>query len=219
MKLLFVKGSPRGEMSTSARVADAFLTTFRTLNPNTQIDEIDLWQEHLPEFDGDKAAAKMTFFGEGKLDGARKTAWDQIVSITKRFTSADDYLFTVPMWNGGIPYRLKLYIDIMTQPGLLFGFDPSTGYSGLLHGKRATVIYTSGVYAPGVAAAFGIDFHSTYFDDWLRFIGISEITTIRFQPTLLSEDPISGLAMAREEANRAAKKLNISMPKMSGKSY
>jgi FMN-dependent NADH-azoreductase len=206
MKLLFVKGSPRGEKSTSARVAESFLAAYRVKHPDAQIDEIDLWQENLPEFDGDKAAAKMSFFGEGTLDGARKTAWDQIVSITQRFTSADDYLFTVPMWNGGIPYRLKLYIDIMTQPGLLFGFDPAAGYSGLLQGKRATAIYTSGVYAQGVPPAFGVDHHSTYFDDWLHFIGISEIATVRYQPTLLTSDAAAGLAAARGEAVLAGKR-------------
>ena len=206
MKLLFVKGSPRGEQSTSARVAESFLTAYRTKNPNAEIDEIDLWQEALPEFNGDSAAAKMSFFGEGTLDGVRKTAWDRIVSLTQRFTSADDYLFTVPMWNGGIPYRLKLYIDIMTQPGLLFGFDPVAGYSGLLQGKRATAIYTSGVYAPGVPLAFGVDFHSTYFNDWLRFIGISEVATVRYQPTLLTNDPAAGLVAAREEAVRAGRR-------------
>ena len=206
MKLLFVKGSPRGEQSTSARVAESFLTAYRTKNPNAQIDEIDLWQEALPEFNGDSAAAKMSFFGEGTLDGVRKTAWDRIVSITQRFTSADDYLFTVPMWNGGIPYRLKLYIDIMTQPGLLFGFDPVAGYSGLLQGKRATAIYTSGVYAPGVPPAFGVDFHSTYFNDWLRFIGISEVAMVRYQPTLLTNDPAAGLVAAREEAVQAGRR-------------
>lgn len=206
MKLLYVKGSPRSDKSTSARVAESFLTAYRTKNPNAQIDEIDLWQEALPEFNGDSAAAKMSFFGEGTLDGVRKTAWDRIVSITQRFTSADDYLFTVPMWNGGIPYRLKLYIDIMTQPGLLFGFDPVAGYSGLLQGKRATAIYTSGVYAPGVPPAFGVDFHSTYFNDWLRFIGISEVAMVRYQPTLLTNDPAAGLVAAREEAVRAGRR-------------
>ena len=206
MKLLYIKGSPRGQKSTSTPVADAFLAAYRATNPQAEIDQIDLWQEPLPEFDGDRAAAKMSFFGEGTLEGARKTAWDEIVAITQRFTSADDYLFTVPMWNGGIPYRLKLYIDILTQPGLLFGFDPVKGYSGLLHGKRATAIYTSGVYAPGVPPAFGVDFHSTYFNDWLRFIGISDVTTVRYQPTLLTSDPAAGLAKAREVAVATGKR-------------
>ena len=206
MKLLFIKGSPRGASSQSTKAAEAFLAAYRSKNPGAKIDELDLWQTPLPEFDGDRAAAKMSFFGEGTLEGARKTAWDEIVAITNRFTSADDYLFTVPMWNGGIPYRLKLYIDIITQPGLLFGFDPVAGYSGLLHGKRATAIYTSSVYAPGVPPAFGVDFHSTYFNDWLRFIGISEIATIRYQPTLLTNDPAAGLAAARDEAIRAGRR-------------
>ena len=206
MKLLYVKGSPRGENATSARVADSFVTAYRTRNSGAQIDEIDLWQEDLPEFDGDKAAAKMSFFGEGTLEGKRKSAWDEVVSITRRFAGADDYLFTVPMWNGGVPYRLKLYIDILTQPGLLFGFDPAAGYSGLLKGKRATAIYTSGVYAQGVPPAFGIDYHSTYFDGWLRFIGISNIATIRYQPTLLTNDPVAGLVTAQADAVKAAQR-------------
>ncbi len=204
MKLLFVKGSPRGASSHSTKVAEASLAAYRSKNPSAVIDEIDLWQAPLPEFDGDRAAAKMTFFGEGTLEGVRKTAWDEIVAITSRFSSADDYLFTVPMWNGGIPYRLKLYIDILTQPGLLFGFDPVAGYSGLLKGKRATVIYTSGVYAPGVPPAFGTDYHSTYFDDWLRFIGIQDISSVRFQPSLLTNDVAGGLERARLNAAKAS---------------
>lgn len=203
MKLLYVKGSPRGASSQSTKVAEATLAAYRKKNPGATIDEIDLWQTPLPEFDGDRAAAKMTFFGEGKLDGVRKTAWDEIVTITNRFTSATDYLFTVPMWNGGIPYRLKLYIDIITQPGLLFGFDPAAGYSGLLKGKRATVIYTSGVYAPGVPPAFGTDHHSTYFDDWLRLVGVTDISTVRFQPTLLTNDAAGGLEKARLTATQS----------------
>ncbi len=203
MKLLFVKGSPRAEKSTSAHVAESFLAAYRSQHPEAEIEEMDLWQEPLPEFDGDKAAAKMSFFGEGTLEGPRKTAWDQIVALTSRFTSADDFLFTVPMWNGGIPYRLKLYIDLLTQPGLVFGFDPAAGYSGLLKGKRATAIYTSGVYAEGVSSAFGTDHHATYFDDWLRFIGITEISTVRFQPTLLTADPAAGLAAAQAAAAKA----------------
>ena len=94
----------------------------------------------------------------------------------------------------------------MTQPGLLFGFDPTVGYSGMLKGKRATVVYTSGVYAPGVPPAFGIDHHSTYFDDWLRLIGITQITSVRYQPTLLTADPGAGLAAAQEQATQAGRR-------------
>jgi len=84
-----------------------------------------------------------------------------------QFTAADAYLFSVPMWNAGVPYVLKQWIDIITQPGMLFGFHPATGYTGLVRGKKAAAIYTSGVYAPGVSVEYGTDFHSSFINDWL----------------------------------------------------
>ncbi len=202
-KLLHIIASPRDVDSKSNALALAYIEAQRRADPDLTVDTLDLWREPLPEFDGDQAAAKMTFFGVGELDGNRKTAWDEIVRITQRFIDADHYVLGVPMWNGGIPYRLKLYIDILTQPGLLFGFDPATGYSGLLKDKKATVFYTSGVYAQGVPAAFGLDFQSNYLDWWLNFIGVSDVETIRFQPTLLSADPAKGFEDALATARAA----------------
>ena len=50
----------------------------------------------------------------------------------------------------GIPYRLKQYIDLIHQPGLLWTLNPETGYHGLLDNKHATLALTAGVYFPGV---------------------------------------------------------------------
>jgi FMN-dependent NADH-azoreductase len=201
MKVLHIVASPRGSDSKSNEIARAHIEALRKRSRDVQVDTLELWREPLPEFDGNSAAAKLSFFGVGTLDGAKRTAWDRIEEITKRFKAADHYVIGIPMWNGGIPYRLKLYIDIITQPGLLFGFDPNKGYFGLLSGKAATVIYSSGVYAPGVPESFGLDFHSRYMDWWLRFIGVETIQTIRFQPSLLASDPAKGfddaLALAR----------------------
>ena len=138
-KILHIVASPRGDASQSTQLAEAFLKTAIQENPTTTVDTLELWAEDLPEFDGDKAAAKMTFFGVGEMGSAQQTAWDHIVEITARFTDADAYVISAPMWNGGIPYKLKQYIDIITQPGLLFGFDPEAGYSGLLENKQAVV--------------------------------------------------------------------------------
>ena len=202
-KLLHIIASPRDVDSKSNALALAYIEAQRRADPDLTVDTLDLWREPLPEFDGDRAAVKMTFFGVGELDGNRKSAWDEIVQITQRFIDANHYVLGVPMWNGGIPCRLKLYIDILTQPGLLFGFDPVAGYSGLLKDKIATVFYTSGVYAQGVPAAFGLDFQSNYLNWWLNFIGVSEVQTIRFQPTMLSPDPAKGFEDALRQARAA----------------
>jgi len=202
-KLLHIIASPREADSQSNTLAAAYVEARKASEPDLQVDTLNLWQDNLPEFDGDKAAAKMTFFGVGEMDGTRQSAWDQVVEITQRFSEADHYVFAVPMWNGGIPYKLKQYIDIITQPGLTFGFDPEVGYSGLLNNKKASVFYTSGVYAPGVDAKYGSDFHSTYLAWWLNTVGVSDIESIGFQPSLLTADPAGDMEIALKKARDA----------------
>src|SRR5882757_8715274 len=130
-KLLYIVGSPRESASESTNIANAFLKQYKETNPDAVVDELNLWKEKIPPFDGNKAAAKMTFLGFGTLEGKLKTAWDEVIEITNRFAEADDYLISVPMWNGGIPWALKQYIDTVSQPGLTFGFGPD-GYFALL---------------------------------------------------------------------------------------
>lgn len=189
-KLLFIQASPRKAGSKSTQVAEAYLATLRANNPALEVDILDVWREDLPAFDGDKVAAKMNVIAGQGQTAAQKTAWDQIVEIAERFTSADRYLIAAPMWNGGIPYRLKHYIDLIHQPGLLWGLKPESGYFGLLTHKHATLVMTAGAYAPSFPSpAFGVDHQSTYLRDWLTQAGIARIDEIRFQPTLLTPNP------------------------------
>ena len=205
-KLLFIQASPRSTESKSLQIARAYLETLRTETPDVEVDTLDLWEADLPTFDGDKAAAKLNVMLGKDHDAIQKSAWDQIVGIANRFISADRYLFAVPMWNGGVPYRLKQYIDIIHQPGLLFGLKPETGYFGLLKNKHATLVLTSGAFAPNFPSpAFGVDHHSTYLCAWLNQAGISAINELRFQPTLLTNDPAGDLERAKKDAVRLAR--------------
>lgn len=203
-KILHIISSPRGENSESEKIAKAFLDEYKTLNPNAEIDTLNLWTDNVPSFDGNKAAAKMTFFGTGTLEGDIKTAWDEVVEVTNRFTSADEYLFTVPMWNGGIPWVLKHYIDTITQPGLTFGFG-ADGYFPLLKDKKACVVLTSGVFSPELPKPFGLDFQSSYMNWWLEFIGISEIHNITLLSNVLSQNQDKDKEVANEKAKEIAK--------------
>lgn len=198
--ILHIVASPRGETSKSNALALRYIEKLRANDPAIQVDTLDLWAEDLPAFDGDPAAAKMTFFGDGQMNPAKQAAWDKVAAITARFTAADHYVIGTPMWNGGVSYRLKHYIDIITQPGMLFGFAPERGYFGLLENKRATLFTSSGVWSPGADTKYGEDFHSNYLAWWLNLIGVSQIETVRYQPSLLTEDPQAGFDRALEEA-------------------
>lgn len=206
-KLLFIQASPRKADSKSVQIATAYLSALRAQTPGLDVDILELWDTDLPQFDGDKAAAKMNAIVGNEQTGVQKTAWDQITEIAQRFISADRYLFAVPMWNAGIPYRLKQYIDLIHQPGLLWTLDPDTGYHGLLRAKHATVVYTSGVYAPGVQEpAYGVDHHAAYLTAWLNQANVSEIDELRFQPSMLTPDPAGDLEKAIRRAVELAER-------------
>jgi FMN-dependent NADH-azoreductase len=204
-RLLHIASSPRGEQSASLRIADAYLTAYRQAHPDHLVETWDLWDGSLPAFGPAAVEAKMTVFGGREPAGEAASAWARARWAFERVAAADRLLFSVPMWNGGIPYILKQLIDVISQPGMIFGVDPYTGYEHLLagKGKRAVAIYTSAVWAPGLGPEFGSDFQSTYFDDWLRWTGIDDITAIRYHPTLLG-DADAAMAVALDAARRAA---------------
>jgi FMN-dependent NADH-azoreductase len=187
-KLLYVISSPRGEDSESIRIAEEFLSTYLRERPEVEVERLNLWDGTLPTYGGRGVTAKMAVFAGQTPAGEEGEAWAQVQRVFAKFAEADEYLFAVPMWNHGVPWVLKHLIDTITQPGLVFGFDATAGYTGLLTGKRAVVVYTSAVYWPGAPIEFGTDFHSTYFNDWLRFAGVSDVSEIRFQQNLVGTD-------------------------------
>ncbi|GAA2209175.1 NAD(P)H-dependent oxidoreductase [Nonomuraea monospora] len=183
-RLLHISASPRGDQSTSLAIARTFTDEYLATHPGSTVDHFDLWDGTLPEFGPAAAHAKMTVFGGGTPEGEQAQAWAAAVRTFERFDAYDRYLFSVPMWNSGVPYKLKQFIDVVSQPALVFDVHPETGYRGLVTGKRAAVVYTSAVWGPGLGAEFGTDHQSTFFEGWLRWAGIGDVTAIRHHPTL-----------------------------------
>ena len=204
-RLLHISASPRGAASESLALAGAFLQAHQAARPDVQVDHLDLFDGTLPEFGRLAAGAKMAVLAGGQPSPDEAAAWDAARAVFDRFAAADAYLFSVPMWNAGVPYVLKHWIDIITQPGWVFGFTPTDGYTGLITGKKAAVIYTSGIYSPGAPLAFGNDFQATFLTDWLRFAGITDVIEIRFQPTVLTATPDQDRAVATARAADAGK--------------
>lgn len=204
--LLHISASPRGAASESLAIARTFLNALRDERPQVTVDTFDLWDGSLPEFGPAAAAAKMAVFAGQMPSGDQAAAWQAAERTFRRLTGADYYLFSVPMWNHGIPYILKQFIDVVSQPGMVFSFDAEHGYTGLLTGKRAVVVYTSAVYGTGRPAAFGADFQAPYLNDWLAWAGITDTTDIHFRPDLATADADAGRQAAHAAAREAAKK-------------
>lgn len=206
-KLLHLSASPRGTASESLAIAATFVDTFSDVRPDIAVEHWDLWDGTLPPFGAAAAGAKMSIFAGQEPAGEQAAAWVAVHRTFERFAAADYYLFSVPMWNHGVPYILKQFIDVVSQPGLVFGFDSNTGYTGLVTGKKAVVVYTSAVYGDDRGPQFGVDFQAPYFNDWLRWAGITDVTQITFRPNLAVDDPEPGRQAAHAAARDAAKTL------------
>ena len=204
--ILHINASPRYANSDSLRLARHFIDSVQAAATETfELETLNLFDDDaLPAFGRTAAAAKMAIFTGQDQTPDQIAAWESARAVFDQFAAADAYVFNIPMWNSGVPYVLKQWIDIITQPGWSFGFDPEKGYTGLMEGKHALAIHSSGVYAPGVPAAFGSDFSSTFFADWLNFVGIEDATHIRFAPTVLNADVDGTRRAAENELSDAA---------------
>jgi len=181
--LLYLQASPRTERSYSIRTANAFVETYQKTHPADQIVTKNLFETNLIPFDGLALQAKYSILHAQSPSPEEKTAWKAVEDCIREFTAADKYLFAVPMWNFGIPYRLKQYLDILVQPGYTFTYTEIQGYKGLITGKPVCLCYArGGDYSS--PAANSADFQKKYMEFILRFIGFTEFQSVIVEPTL-----------------------------------
>lgn len=202
--VLHVSASPGGEGSRSLALAGAFLDAWRQAHPTHTHEAVDVWNLDLPEFDASMIAAKFAVLRAQNATAAQQAQWDRAVRVSQQFNRADVYVFSVPMWNYGLPYRLKHYIDIVTLPGQNWRWSRAEGYQPLLSGKRAFLMVSSaGDFSDGAITQYE-DFQRPYLRQWLRFLGIEAAGEVALAPTLTEPER---LARVREDAIAQAKAL------------
>lgn len=203
-KVLYIQASPRGKRSHSIAVADAFLEAYRKKNPKDEIVTLNLFDIELPAFDGFTIQAKYSIMHGRKHSTEEAAAWKAVERIIEVFKAADKYVLAVPMWNFGIPYRLKQYIDIIVQPSYTFAVGDN-GYEGLLKGRKAFVAYASGGEYSGGGAAY--NHQKPYVDLILGFMGITDTASVVVEqmlaePDVSARNQKAAIALAVEAARK-----------------
>ena len=151
-KLLHLRCSPRASSASSA-AAEAFLTKFRQVKPSWDIDLQDLWRETLPEFDGAALEAKYARLGGRSFSDPERDAFAVVERLALRFLLAERVLISLPMWNFGVPYKLKQWFDLIVQPGLTFSFSPFFMRNSVSIRARCMVLVSSSAVSastPGI---------------------------------------------------------------------
>jgi FMN-dependent NADH-azoreductase len=194
--LLHIEASPLKPRSHTIETARAFLSAYAESHPDDTIETVDLWTETLPPFDGTTIDAKFAVLRRNEFTPPQAARWRAVREVSRRFNNADKYVFSVPMWNFGIPYPLKHYIDVVTLAGENWTWTREDGYRSLLTGKKAVLIYSSAGAYPLALSPDPADFQKPYLRHWLSFIGIRDIEEINVAPTLADPEVVSRVRSA-----------------------
>lgn len=197
-KVLYVTANPKSAKdSFSLSVGEAFLETYRQSNPKDDIIYLDLYKMNIPLID------ENVFSGWGKLQ--QGVAFDQlnpeesnsvaqINQLCDQFIAADKYIFVTPMWNLGLPPKMKAYVDTFFMAGKTFKYTEN-GPVGLLNDKKAVHIQArGGVYSEGPAKAF--EFGDSYIRTALTFLGVTSIDSIIVEGMAQTPDKAEAIKVA-----------------------
>jgi FMN-dependent NADH-azoreductase len=178
--LLKIDSSPMGDRSISRKLTAEFAKTWITTHPGETVISRDLTLMNIPVIDGGWVAAAYT------PEDARTPEQRQTLSVSDLLIAdlqkADEYVFGVPMHNFSIPSTLKLWIDQVMRAGKTFAYS-SSGASGLLASKKATLLMASGgVYEHGSARA-ALNFVTPYLRTVFGFMGVTDVNFIAAEGT------------------------------------
>lgn len=139
MKTLIVSYLPREAASNTKKILDTFVKKIKG-----DIEYLDLIKI-VPDFfspESINAYFKRNYAGS-QLNGEELASIKSMDQATQQLKAADALVLAFPMHNFSMPAAVKAYFDSVLQKGETWDMD-KTGYVGLLKGRKALVISSSG---------------------------------------------------------------------------
>ncbi|QXQ07401.1 NAD(P)H-dependent oxidoreductase [Sphingosinicellaceae bacterium] len=145
--LLHIDASVRGERSISRRLSKAFLDAWLTSSPHTSVLRRDLSISPPQYVDQSWIAAAFTD------PASRTTEMRDILAesdeLIDELEAADVVVLGTPMFNYGMPARLKAWVDLVVRVGRTFSFDLERGdypLEAMLSGKTLVLLTSTGEF-------------------------------------------------------------------------
>lgn len=204
IRALHVVASPRERSRSEALAAIAIAAL-----DQPQVTRLELWREALPELDGETVEGRYKMIHGEPVAVEVEHRWAELRALADQAMAHDLWLISTPMWNFGLPYRLKHWIDCITHPGMTFTNDAAGNVTGLAAGRRALLIGAGALDFADAAQEQALDFQMRYLDTWLRFIGISDVHVVRAAPTFGPTETVdAAMENAADELRRIAGLIN-----------
>ena len=172
--LLHLDSSPL-ETSISRELTREFVKTWKNTHPDGKVIYRNLAAHPPKPVDSKWIFASYT--PEANRTPEQKAVLAHSDELIAELENADEYVFGVAMHNFSIPSVLKLWIDQIARAGKTFAYS-ETGPQGMLHGKKATILVSSGgVYAPGTSMG-ALNFVDPYLKAVLGFLGVTNAKVV-----------------------------------------
>jgi FMN-dependent NADH-azoreductase len=197
--LLQINTSINNGNGQSSQLARQFVATYRKTHPDVQVRVREVAAaEPVPHLDAERFGAFVSKPEERTAGQRAVVAYSD--ALIDELKQADVIVLGLPMYNFGVPSQLKAYFDHVARAGVTFKYTEQ-GPVGQLTGKKAYVFAARG----GVYAGTPMDTQTSYVRDFLRFIGISDVTFVYAEGLAMSaQSREAGLARAAAEIEQLA---------------
>jgi len=183
--ILHLDASPRGDRSISRTLSKEFITNWKATYPSDTVTYRDLGHHPVPLIDEPWIAA--AYSAPDQHTPEQAAAIRPSNELVDEFLAADRYVFAIPMYNFSIPANFKAYLDQIVRVGRTFSVD-ETGYKGLVHSKKMTIITAQGGTYPEGTPTHAYDLQTPYLKLIFGFIGIVEIDFVNADGLAFGDD-------------------------------
>lgn len=180
MKIVYITTSPFGETSDSNKLGKKLIAKL-----GGEVEVIDLNTESIPYLTAEALA-----YSYGYVTAENASNETKLIEATRRryieiIKRADVVVVASPMWNFGVPAKLKAYIDLISYPKETFEYT-ATGAVGLLPhlSKVYAVTSTGGVYDN----RRDLDHVGPYIEQVFSFLGAKSAQTISISAMTMGSD-------------------------------
>ena len=126
-KLLYINCNSKPEkLSSSKTVARLFIQKFIELNPDFEVEEVDLYKDHIPRLEYEYIAGRSALVEKEalkQLDDHAQKEIKRINELCEQFIDCRVYVIAAPMWSLSFPPQLKEYFDCVIQDKKTIKFE------------------------------------------------------------------------------------------------
>ena len=186
-KLLYISVNSKPEdLSASKTVARKFINRFLERNKDFQVEEIDLYKEHIPRLEYQYFEKRNCIVNENdakELSDKERSEVQKIRELCDQFINANVYVIAAPMWSLSFPAPLKEYIDCIMQDEKTIKFEGKK-IEPLLDDKPRTMVYiqSSGANIPWLLKPI-MNKGLNYVEDVIKFMGIKKFEELLVEGT------------------------------------